>query len=102
MCNGGHVFLFFILDRPLGPVQSPSNRCDLTRPLLSGWLILYWRGWEGVRGHKTVRVPKIDLQLQAPLINFIFVPGKNFLMWVGAEGGMNPPRVTKQTSGLDQ
>ena len=40
------------------------------RPLLSGWLILY-RGW-GVRGQKKVCVPKIDLQVRAPLINFIF------------------------------
>ena len=41
------------------------------RPLLSGWLILYGGGG-GVRGQKKVCVPKIDLQVRAPLINFIF------------------------------
>ena len=38
-------------------------------------------GW--VRGQKKVCVPKIDLQVRAPLINFIFFLRKNFLMWVG-------------------
>ena len=51
------------------------------RPLLSGWLILYTGG--GVRGQKKVCVPKIDLKVRAPLINFIFFLRKNFLMWVG-------------------
>ena len=56
------------------------------RPLLSGWLILYrgggMGGWVGQRPKK-VCVPKIDLQVRAPLINFIFFLRKNFLMWVG-------------------
>ena len=58
------------------------------RPLLSGWLILYRGG--GVRGQKKVCVPKIDLQVRAPLINFIFFPRKNFLMWVGGWVSQNP------------
>ena len=53
------------------------------RPLLSGRLILYRGGGGGVRGQKKVCVPKIDLQVRAPLINFIFFLRKNFLMWVG-------------------
>ena len=36
-----------------------------------------------VRGQKKVCVPKIDLQMRAPLTNFIFFLRKNFLMWVG-------------------
>ena len=38
-------------------------------------------GW--LRGQKKVCVPKIDLQVRAPLINFIFFLRKHFLMWVG-------------------
>ena len=58
------------------------------RPLLSGWLILY-RGGGGQRP-KRVCVPKIDLQVRAPLINFIFFLRKNFLMWVGGWVSQNP------------
>ena len=59
-----------------------------TRPLLSDWLIVYRGG--GVRGQKKVCVPKIDLQVRAPLINFIFFLRKNFLMWVGGWVSQNP------------
>ena len=59
------------------------------RPLLSGSLILY-RGGGGVRGQKKVCVPKIDLQVRAPLINYIFFLRKNFLMWVGGWVSQNP------------
>ena len=49
---------------------------------LSGQFYLY-RGGRGVRGQKQVCVPKIDLQFQGPLMNFIFFLGKHFLMRVG-------------------
>ena len=71
-----------------------------TRPLLSGWLILY-RGGGGaggwVRGQKKVCVPKIDLQVRAPLINFIFFRRKNFLMWVGGWVGQPKSRGANLT-----
>ena len=63
-----------------------------SRPLLSGWLILYRGGGVGgwVRGQKKVCVPKIHLQVRAPLINFICFLRKNFLMWVGGWVSQNP------------
>ena len=86
-------------------VTLPLLRAE-ARPLLSGWLILYRGGGGGwVRGQKKVCVPKIDLQVRAPLINFIFFLRKNFLMWVGGwvgqpkSRGANltpPPSITKQ------
>ena len=60
------------------------------RPLLSGWLIVYRGGGGWVRGQKQVCVPKIDLQVRASLINFIFFLRKNFLMWVGGWVSQNP------------
>ena len=74
-------------------VLATSVRSDHgIRPLLSGWLILYPGGGVGgwVRGQKKVCVPKIDLQVRAPLINFIFFLRKNFLMWVGGWVIQNP------------
>ena len=37
----------------------------------------------GSEAKKTGCAPKIDLQIRAPLIDFIFFPGRNFLMWMG-------------------
>ena len=68
---------------------SRRNAGDCSRPLLSGWLILY-RGGGGGQRPKKVCVPKIDLQVRAPLINFIFCLRKNFLMWVGGWVSQNP------------
>ena len=65
-----------------------------TRPLLGGWLMLHWGGGGGGggRGQKKVCVPKIHLQVQAFLINFIFFPRNNFLMWVGGWAGQPKSR----------
>ena len=92
--------------RPLA--VSPERRavdrrwrvCVPPRPLLSGWLILYRGrgvGGGGVRGQKKVCVPKIDLQVRAPLINFIFFLRKNFLMWVGGWVGQPKSRGANLT-----
>ena len=35
------------------------------------------------RGQKKVYVPKINLQVRAPLINFTFILENKFLMWLG-------------------
>ena len=53
-------------------------------------------GW--VRGQKKVCVPKIDLQVRAPLINFIFLLRKTFLMWVGGWVGQPKSRGANLTS----
>ena len=50
-------------------------------------------GGGGVRGQKKVHVPKIGLKFPAPLINFIFLLRKIFLMWVG--GGMGWPGLAR-------
>ena len=47
-----------------------------------GWLVK-WTRIIGGEATKEVRVPKIDLQSRAPLINFIFFLRTIFLMWVG-------------------
>ena len=70
----------------------PSGFDPGIRPLLSGWLILY-RGGGGSEAKKKLPkmcVPKIDLQVRAPLINFIFFQRKYFLMWVGGWVSQNP------------
>ena len=59
----------------------------------------------GGRGQKTVCVPKIDLQVRAPLINFIFFRRENFLMWGGVDqnpggGGFHPPPPESLSKGL--
>ena len=82
-----------------------------SRPLLSGWLILYRGGGGGwVRGQKKVCVPEIDLQVRAPLINFIFFPEEKFSDvggWVGQpkSRGANltpPPPPVSLSKGLDR
>ena len=76
---------------------APRRRIYDTRPLLSGWLILYRGGGGWVRGQKKVCVPKIDLQVRAPLIHFIFFLRKNFLMWVGGWVGQAKSRGANLT-----
>ena len=79
-----------------------------TRPLLSGWLILYPGGGVGgwVRGQKKVCVPKIDLQVRAPLINFIFFEEKfsDVGGWVGQPksrgANLTPPPLVSLSKGL--
>ena len=81
-----------------GKVSSES--CVPLRPLLSGWLILYrgGGGWVGgSEAKKKVCVPKIDLQVRAPLITFIFFLRKNFLMWVGGWVGQPKSRGANLT-----
>ena len=53
------------------------------RPLLSGWLTVPEGGGGGLRGPQKVFVPKIDLQVRAPLINFTVFLRENCVMWVG-------------------
>ena len=78
-------------ERERGPPWLPAQGFRIgVRPLLSGWLILYRGGGGGSEAKKKVCVPKIDLQVRAPLINFIFFLRKNFLMWVGGWVSQNP------------
>ena len=61
---------------------------------------------EGVRGQKTVCVPKIGLKFPAPLIIFIFCRRKSFLMWVGGgsagadQGPKHPPPLPSPPGSL--
>ena len=57
------------------------------------WLRRRERGGGGVRGRKTVCVPKIGLRFPAPVINSILCRRKLFLMWVGRgrAGPQTPP-----------
>ena len=59
------------------------------------------RDWGGGGGSEAeqVCVPKIDLQFRAPLMNFILLLKKSFLMWVGGwvggwVGQAQEPRLT--------
>ena len=47
----------------------------------------------GVRGQKTVCLPKIGLKFPAPLINFSFCRRKPFLMWGGGGIGLGLARA---------
>ena len=55
-----------------------------------------WGGQRGSEAKKKVCVPKMDLQIRAPLIHFIFFLRTIFLMWVGGwirqrSSGCYPP-----------
>ena len=68
------------------------RQCVPTRPRLSGEFYLPRGGGGGVRGQKKVCIPKIDLQLRAPLTSFLL--RKIFLMWLGGYVGQaEEPRL---------
>ena len=70
---------------PLATHPQPACVCLQPRPLLSGWLVQNQGrgGGGGAEAKKVICVPKLDLHIQAPLINFILCLRKYFLMWVG-------------------
>ena len=48
-------------------------------------------GGGGSQAKKNVCVPKLDLQVRAPLVHFIFFPRNTFLIRVGVWVSQNPP-----------
>ena len=69
----------------------------MTRLFLSGWLILHKRGGGGgVRGRKTICDSKIDLQVQAPLMNFTVFLRTKFL--IPPPPGPKPPDIPRPSS----
>ena len=66
-----------------------SNGQPATGPLRGDWSILH-PGEGGSEAKTKGCAPKIDLQVRAPLIHFIFVLRKHFLMWGGVSE--NPVR----------
>ena len=78
-------------------VPTPGHGLVATLAYTGGggvWHEALWVGGGGSEAQEKQFVPKIGLQIQAPLIHFIFFLRKHFVMWVGVwvggSGGGSP------------